>query len=171
MAVSIEPHPLDPKRMSAAPLLARVPPDGAQLRLFGRIEIVLPGIQHRGQCAQTGFKLIHGRRRQCQPHRVRGMAGGAGEGLDCSEPGCSGRVCDCRSGQRLLALTLSLIPGESNKLGSIRANNGAHCVANGNLPSRPSSPAIRLRSASVSAGSTSPSRRLRSSFRASISPG
>ena len=49
-------------------------------RSFGRIEIVLPGIQHRGQCAQADIELIHCRSRQRQPYGVRRMAGRDGEG-------------------------------------------------------------------------------------------
>ena len=49
-------------------------------RSFGRIEIVLPGVQHRGQCAQASIELIHCRSRQRQPYGVRGMARRDGKG-------------------------------------------------------------------------------------------
>jgi hypothetical protein len=45
------------------------------LRSFSRIEIVLPGVQHRGQRPQAGIELIHCRSRQRQPDGVRRMAG------------------------------------------------------------------------------------------------
>jgi hypothetical protein len=37
---------------------------GAASASLGRIEIVLFGVQHRGQCTHAAVELIHGRTRQ-----------------------------------------------------------------------------------------------------------